>query len=120
MAVGAGDNVPEHLCVAGTGLPLTPSPEVAATGNEGEEDHHGQDGGQSCQKAGPVDVDERKAIIGLVDAGFLGVRRRVGVDREVRVVGTDDGRRGGGGSRGGCTLPLFDNEGKESIVMEVL
>ena len=96
VTIGAGKDVPEYLCVAFAGLPLTPSPEIAASGNEDKQDNHCQDRGQSCRKAGPVDVDKRKSIIGLVDAGFLGVCGRVGADREVRVFDDDDGRRGGG------------------------
>ena len=41
--VGTGDNVAEHFLVTGPGLPLSPSPEVAAPGNKEDDDNHGQD-----------------------------------------------------------------------------
>ena len=37
-----GDDVAEHLCVTGPGLPLPPAPEVAASRNDEYEDNHGQ------------------------------------------------------------------------------
>ena len=67
-----------------------------------------------------MDVDKRKSIIGLVEAGFLVVRGLVGVDREVRVFGDNDGRRGCCRSGGGCTLPFLKKFLVPDIVEDVL
>ena len=94
MTAGTGDNVSQYFRMTSPGLPLLPAPEVTTPGDEEQDDNHSQDGRESGQKAGPMHVDEADYVIGLVD-GRLFVRD-LGVDREVSVVGNDDGRRSSG------------------------
>ena len=94
MAVGTGDNVSQYFRMTSPGLPLSPAPEITTPGDKEQDDNHGQDGREPGPEAGPMHVDEAESVIGLVDVRLL--LRGLGVDREVSVVGDDDGRSGGG------------------------
>ena len=71
MMAGAGDNVAEHFRMTGPGLPLSPAPEIAAPGDEEDDDNHGQDRRDSGRDARPVHVNEANSVISLIDGGLL-------------------------------------------------
>ena len=56
-----------ELRVARSGLALTTSLEIAAAGDDESDQNHGEDGRESCAETSPVQVDEQKPIIGLVE-----------------------------------------------------
>ena len=53
--------------MARSGLALTMSLEIAAAGNDESDQNHCKDGGEPCAKISPVEVDERKPVIRLVE-----------------------------------------------------
>ena len=56
-----------ELRVARSGLALTTSLEIAAADHDESDQNHCEDGGEPCAKTSPVEVDERKPVIRLVE-----------------------------------------------------
>ena len=63
MMAGTGDNVAEHFRMTGPGLPLSSALEVAAPGDEEDNDNHAQDQRDSVRDARPVHVNEANPVI---------------------------------------------------------
>ena len=83
----------------GTRLALTTAFEIAA-GGDGEAHHdHGQDGGQSCGESCPVEINQGKAIVGLIQRDVCGRVGDLGLQTDLCVILGKD--VGGLGSSGG-------------------
>ena len=80
-------------------------PEVAAPGNEKACQDDDKDRGEARAERGPVNIDQREAIVGLVEANVAGFVRLVLIV-EGRVIGHLDGWgwRGGDGLLGEVLL----------------
>ena len=82
-----------------------------AAGGDGEAHHdHGQDGGQSRGEACPMEIDQGKAIVGLIQRDVCGRVGDLGLQTDLCVILGKDG--GGLGSSGGDppVLEVFFNE----------
>ena len=78
-------------------MSLTAPPEVATPGNEQACQHDNKDRGEARAERGPVNIDQREPVVGLVEANVAGFVRLVVLDVEGGVIGHLDGwgRRGG-------------------------
>ena len=60
------DDGAEQFRVPSAGLALTAAPNVAAPGDEAQGDDDGEDGGKAGAETGPMEVNEGKTMVGLV------------------------------------------------------
>ena len=105
----------EQLGVTGPGLPLTPSPEIATSGNAEAQDNHGQNRRDARGDACPVQVDERDAVDRLVNGSFVMTGLRGTVDGEVRVVANNGGVGETVGAGDGRRDPVLLNMGADEF-----
>ena len=77
--------------MTGPGLALAAAPEITASGNKEACQHDGENRGEPRAKAGPVEVDQGKAVVGLVQRHFAGLIRDVALKVELGVIPDIDG-----------------------------
>ena len=59
----AMDDGAEHFGVPGARLALTASPDVTASGDEGQRDDDSEDGGKAGAEASSMEIDEGKTVV---------------------------------------------------------
>ena len=101
----AVDDSADHFRVSGARLALTAPPNIAAPDDEAQGDDDGKDGGKTGAETGPMEVDERKPVVGLVQVHVCRFVVDLVGDREICLI-VEDERRGRSCSRGRCSLPL--------------
>ena len=91
--------------MASVWLSLPPAAEITTSSNE-EGDEHGKYGGKARAEARPMDIDEAKSMVGLVQVDVAGFMVDFVVDGKVRIVLEEHGR--GGSSCSGSSLELAE------------
>ena len=94
-----------------TGLALAATPEITAPGDKEDCQHDGENGGEACTKTGPVEVDQGKSVVGLIQRNFAGFIGDVAFKVEPGVIlDIDDGELGCMPSRVPVLCEVFLNK----------
>ena len=88
----AVDDSAEHFRVSGARLAVAATPDVAAPGDEAQGDEDGENGGKTGAETGPMEVNEGKPMVGLVQVYVCRLVVDFVGDREVCFIVEDEGR----------------------------